>query len=66
MRTCCYGAGYDIRMLGADVPLGRHRPAAARHAVDVVCFTATMADSAERVDAAIDHLRVRYSSMSAS
>jgi methanogenic corrinoid protein MtbC1 len=52
-----YGAGYDTRMLGADVPLTDIRPAAERYAVDVVCFTATMADTAERVDAAIDHLR---------
>ena len=52
-----YGAGYDVRMLGADVPIADIGPAAQRHAVDVVCFTATMADSAERVDAAIDHLR---------
>ena len=52
-----HGAGYDVRMLGADVPIGDIRPAAERYAVDVVCFTATMADSAERVDAAIDHLR---------
>ena len=52
-----YGAGYDVRMLGADVPLGDIRPAARRYAVDVVCFTATMAETAEQVDAAIDHLR---------
>ena len=51
------GAGYDIRMLGADVPIEEIGPAAARYGVDVVCFTATLADTAERVDAAIDHLR---------
>ena len=50
-------AGYDIRMLGADVPIEEIGPAAVRYGVDVVCFTATMPDAAERVDAAIDHLR---------
>lgn len=51
-----YAAGYDTRMLGADVPLADIGTAAARHAADVVAFTATMPDSAERLDAAIDYL----------
>ena len=52
-----YTAGYDTLMLGADVPLSDIAVAASRHAVDVIAFTATMAESAERLDAAIDYLR---------
>jgi methanogenic corrinoid protein MtbC1 len=52
-----FAAGYDTLMLGADVPLEDITPAAARHAADIVALTATMPDSAERLDAAIDHLR---------
>ena len=52
-----FAAGYDTLMLGADVPLEDIALAAARHAADVIAFTATMPDSAERLDAAIDHLR---------
>lgn len=51
------GAGYETRLLGADVPLADIALAAARHAADVVAFTATMPETAERVDAAIDYLR---------
>ena len=51
------GAGYDTRMLGADVPLADIGHAAARHEAHVVAFTATMPASAERLDAAIDSLR---------
>jgi methanogenic corrinoid protein MtbC1 len=50
-------AGYDTRLLGADVPLADIAMAAVRHDVDIVAFTATMPDSAERLDAAIDYLR---------
>ncbi len=50
-------AGYDTRLLGADVPLADIGIAAARNHADVVAFTATMPDSAERLDAAIDYLR---------
>ena len=50
-------AGYDTRLLGADVPLADIVRAATRHDPDVIAFTATMADSAERVDAAVDFLR---------
>jgi methanogenic corrinoid protein MtbC1 len=51
-----YAAGYDTRMLGADVPLADVAPAVARLAPDVIAFSATMPDSAERLDAAIDYL----------
>jgi methanogenic corrinoid protein MtbC1 len=52
-----YAAGYDTYMLGGDVPLADVGLAAARHAAEVVCFTATMPETAERLDAAIDYLR---------
>jgi methanogenic corrinoid protein MtbC1 len=52
-----FAAGYDTYMLGADVPLDDIGRAAARHAAEVVCFTATMEETAERLDAAIDYLR---------
>ena len=52
-----FAAGYDTLMLGADVPLEDIALAAAHHAADIVALTATMPDSAERLDAAIDHLR---------
>lgn len=50
-------AGYETRMLGADVPLADIAAAVARHEADIVALTATMADSVERVDAALDYLR---------
>jgi methanogenic corrinoid protein MtbC1 len=52
-----YAAGYDTLMLGADVPLEDIVPAAFRHAPDVIAFSATMDETNERLDAAIDHLR---------
>ena len=51
------GAGYETRLLGADVPLTDIATAVNRHAADVVAMTATMANSVERVDAALDYLR---------
>jgi methanogenic corrinoid protein MtbC1 len=51
------GAGYETRLLGADVPLTDIAMAVTRHAADIVAMTATMADSVERVDAALDYLR---------
>jgi methanogenic corrinoid protein MtbC1 len=51
-----YTAGYDTRMLGADVPLSDIAPAVARLDPDIIALTATMPDSAERLDAAIDYL----------
>jgi methanogenic corrinoid protein MtbC1 len=52
-----YAAGYDTFMLGGDVPLADVGLAAARHAAEVVCFSATLPETTERVDAAIDYLR---------
>ncbi|WP_028063654.1 cobalamin B12-binding domain-containing protein [Solirubrobacter soli] len=50
-------AGYDTRLLGADVPLADVAMAVTRHHADIVALTATMADSVERIDAAMDYLR---------
>jgi methanogenic corrinoid protein MtbC1 len=57
-------AGYDTRMLGADVPLPDIAVAATRHTVDTVAITATMPDSVERVDAALDYLRAVHPDIS--
>jgi MerR family transcriptional regulator, light-induced transcriptional regulator len=51
-----YAAGYDTFMLGGDVPLADVGFVAARFAAEVVCFSATMPESTERLDAAIDYL----------
>jgi methanogenic corrinoid protein MtbC1 len=51
------GAGYDTFLLGADVPLVDLAQTVGAHRIDVVAMTATLAQSAERVDAAIDYLR---------
>ena len=53
-----YAAGYDTLMLGADVPLADIVPAAVRHAPDVIAFSATLDETNERLDAAIDHLHM--------
>jgi methanogenic corrinoid protein MtbC1 len=52
-----FGAGYDTYMLGADVPLVDVGRMASKVAAEVVCFTATMPETAERLDASIDCLR---------
>jgi methanogenic corrinoid protein MtbC1 len=54
--------GYDTRLLGADVPIADIAMAAVRHDADIIAFTATMPDSAERLDAAIDYLNAARSS----
>src|SRR3954447_26652044 len=57
-------AGYDARLLGADVPLTDIAVAATRHTADIVAMTATMPDSVERVDAALDYLRAVHPDIS--
>jgi methanogenic corrinoid protein MtbC1 len=57
-------AGYDTRRLGADVPLADVAMAVTRHSCDIVAMTATMADSVERIDAALDYLRHVHSGVS--
>jgi methanogenic corrinoid protein MtbC1 len=41
-------AGYDVVMLGADVPAAALARSASRHEVDVICLSVTMAGSADR------------------
>lgn len=41
-------AGYDVVMLGADVPAAALARAASRHDVDVICLSVTMAGGADR------------------
>jgi methanogenic corrinoid protein MtbC1 len=57
-------AGYDTRLLGADVPLADIAMAVTRHNTDILALTATMADSVERIDAALDYLRHVHSGVS--
>jgi MerR family transcriptional regulator, light-induced transcriptional regulator len=46
-------AGYDVRMLGADVPVSAIRPAVARHRPAVVGFTTATSLSAVNLPAAV-------------
>jgi len=41
-------AGYDVTMLGADVPAQALAAAATRHEADVICLSVTMAGGADR------------------
>jgi len=50
-------AGYDVRMLGPDVPVAAIGPAVARHGPAVVGFTTTTSISAVNVPAACDAVR---------
>jgi MerR family transcriptional regulator, light-induced transcriptional regulator len=47
-------AGYDVRMLGADVPVEALAEAAARHEADIVCLSTTMPGGGDRMLLAID------------
>ena len=42
------GAGYDVVMLGADVPADSLGAAARRHDVDVICLSATLPGRGQR------------------
>ena len=50
-------AGYDVVMLGADVPAHALAAAASRHEADVVCLTSTMPGGADRVLIAMDEVQ---------
>jgi methanogenic corrinoid protein MtbC1 len=50
-------AGYDVRMLGPDVPVDALAEAVARHDADLVCLTATMAETAARLGAVIEDVQ---------
>jgi methanogenic corrinoid protein MtbC1 len=51
------GAGYDVVMLGADVPAIALAGAAVRLDPHVICMSATMPGGADRVLNVIDHVR---------
>jgi methanogenic corrinoid protein MtbC1 len=50
-------AGFELRALGADVPIESLRPVVERHDPDVFGFTATMAESGDLLPLAIDEIR---------
>jgi methanogenic corrinoid protein MtbC1 len=50
-------AGYDVRLLGADVPIGALAAAVRRHDPSVVGLTVTMPASAARLPAVLDTIR---------
>ena len=50
-------AGYDVRMLGADVPIDTLAQAVERHEPTIVGFSATMATTAKVLPAAIYEAR---------
>lgn len=50
-------AGFDVRVLGADVPIESLEPIVRRHAPQAFCLSATMAWSAELLPLAVDELQ---------
>ena len=52
-------AGYDVLMLGADVPPYALAEAAARYRADVICLSSTMAGSADQVLVSIHEVQKR-------
>jgi methanogenic corrinoid protein MtbC1 len=50
-------AGYEVVMLGADVPADGLGQSARRYEPDVVCFTVTMPDCVRNLSRAIDAVR---------
>jgi methanogenic corrinoid protein MtbC1 len=50
-------AGFEIRALGADVPIESLRPVVERHDPDIFAFTATMEQSGDLLPLAIDEIR---------
>ena len=51
------GAGYEVVMLGPDVPSGTLGDVAKRLRTDVVCMSLTMSGSDSEILSAIDHVR---------
>ncbi len=51
------GAGYEVVMLGADVPAGTIAAAAAHHKADVLCLSSTMPGRRDEVLGVIDEVR---------
>ena len=50
-------AGFDVRMLGADLPIDSLGPVVERHRPAVFGFTVTMPDARELLPLAIDEVR---------
>ena len=50
-------AGYDVVMLGPDVPAADLAAAAGRHEPDVICLSATMPGGTDRMLLAIDEVQ---------
>ena len=50
-------AGYDVLMLGTDVPPGDLAASAARYEPDVVCLSTTMPGGSDRILIAIDEIQ---------
>jgi methanogenic corrinoid protein MtbC1 len=50
-------AGFEVRALGADVPIDSLSPVVERHDPDVFAFTATMAEAGQLLPLAIDEVR---------
>jgi methanogenic corrinoid protein MtbC1 len=50
-------AGYDVVMLGPDVPAGELAASAERHEPDVICLSATMPGGTDRTLVAIDEVQ---------
>jgi MerR family transcriptional regulator, light-induced transcriptional regulator len=57
-----HGAGYDVVMLGADVPAPALGGAARRHRADVICLSSTMARRADHLLDVIDDVRLAWPS----
>jgi methanogenic corrinoid protein MtbC1 len=53
-------AGYDVLMLGGDVPTDALVGAASRHEPDVICLTATMPGISDRLLLTIHELQVEW------
>jgi MerR family transcriptional regulator, light-induced transcriptional regulator len=56
------GAGYEVVMLGPDVPADALGAAARRHEAEVVCLSSTMPGRADQVLGAIDEVRQAWPS----
>ncbi|MGH2893995.1 MAG: cobalamin B12-binding domain-containing protein [Solirubrobacteraceae bacterium] len=55
-------AGYDVLMLGADVPAGTLAAAARHHEVDVLCLSSTMPGRRDELLRVIDEVRQAWPS----
>jgi methanogenic corrinoid protein MtbC1 len=56
------GGGYDVLMLGADVPAHALGSAASQHEAEVICLSSTMPGQADQVLNAVDEVRRQWPS----